>query len=85
MQDEYEEYLKNNVKDLRNYLESAFYLAQKMQIDIKEKEGDSDLFRKFAFYLTPNLNHWINGLQAGNIKDLEITILQKYALTKKKI
>lgn len=49
----------------------AFAISQKWQAEVQSTEGDSDLYRKLAFYLTPNLNHWINGMQAGNMKDLD--------------
>ncbi len=63
--------LREFIEDIKSHLEYVLGETQYMQNKINELEGDSDLFRKLEFYLTPNINHWINGIQAGNIKDLE--------------
>jgi hypothetical protein len=62
--------IKNYIGDIQDHLKSALALSQQLQSRVQEVEGDSDLYRKLAYYLTPSLNHWIEGLQAGNIKDL---------------
>lgn len=62
--------LKNNIDNIKHHLESALKLSQSMQVEVQNAEGDSELFRKFSIYLTPSLNHWINGMQAGNMRDL---------------
>ena len=64
------EMLHNYASKIADHLQSALVLAQQMQKLTLDSEGDSDLHRKLAFYLVPNLNHWIVGAQAGNIKDL---------------
>jgi len=62
---------------IKSYLEDAHRIAAKWQQDVYAVEGDSVLYRKLSTYLTPNLQHWISGAQAGNIKDLEETLKQK--------
>ena len=59
---------------IKSYLEDAHRIAAKWQQDVYAVEGDSALFRKLSAYLTPNLQHWITGAQAGNVKDLEETL-----------
>jgi hypothetical protein len=59
---------------IKSYLEDAHRIAAKWQQDVYAVEGDSALFRKLSAYLTPNLQHWISGAQAGNVKDLEETL-----------
>lgn len=71
--------VKNYVDNIDNALNSALSNAQMLQNYIQETEGDSDLYRKLAFYLTPNLNHWVTGAQAGNIKDLNETLARRLA------
>jgi hypothetical protein len=77
------EKLKKYIDDLTTHLNNAFTTSQIMQTEIQNVEGDSELFRKLSFYLTPNLNHWINGVQAGNIKDLESMLNERIRKTKK--
>lgn len=55
---------------IKEHLEAALRLSQDWQTKVQNEEGDSDLYRKLAFYLTPSLQHWITGAQAGNIEDL---------------
>jgi hypothetical protein len=59
---------------IKSYLEDAHRLAAKWQQDEYAAHGNSMLFRKLSAYLTPNLQHWITGAQAGSIKDLEETL-----------
>jgi hypothetical protein len=70
MADNTEDKLKNYTDHIASHLETALQLALQMQQLTMDSEGDSDLYRKLAFYLTPNLNHWVSGPQAGNVKDL---------------
>jgi len=74
---EYNQTLLKNVQEMKTHMQSALQIALFLQKDIEAAEGDSDLHRKFAFYLSPNLNHWISGLQAGNMKDLEDTLNER--------
>lgn len=69
-----EEQLKIHADNIAVHLQSALYLAQQMQQLTQSTEGDSDLNRKLAFYLVPNLTHWIGGAQAGSVKDLVTTL-----------
>lgn len=62
--------MQDELNQLHNSLFIALQKAQAMQAKVFEEEGDSDLHRKFANYLIPNLNHWLTGSQAGGIKDL---------------
>jgi hypothetical protein len=62
---------------IKSYLEDAHRIATQWQQAEYAAHGDSALFRKLNAYLTPNLQHWITGAQAGNIKDLEETLKQK--------
>ena len=71
------EKLKTHIDAIRTHLSNALSAAQQAQAEIQTIEGDSDLFRKFAFYLVPNLNEWVNGLQAGNVKDLQSVLEQR--------
>lgn len=66
--------LKAHITNIQNHLEYALDVAKRMQDEVQTSEGDSELFRKISFYLTPSLNHWINGAQAGSIKDLELLL-----------
>ena len=67
---ELDEQLKNYTDNIAGHLQSALQLALQMQGAVIHTEGDTDLHRKIAYYLIPNLNHWIEGTQAGNVKDL---------------
>lgn len=78
------ETLKNAINDINVHLEAALHSAQLAQSKIESIEGDSDLFRKFSAYLIPSLDHWMKGLQAGNIKDLENVLRQRSLPVKKK-
>lgn len=62
--------IKNYIDHIEDHLNVARENAILLQTHVQETEGDSDLHRKLAFYLTPSLNHWIEGAQAGNMKDL---------------
>ena len=66
--------IKNHITNIQNHLEYALDIARRMQDEVQTSEGDSELFRKISYYLTPNLNHWINGVQSGSIKDLEVLL-----------
>ena len=65
------EELKTLVNEIESHLSIALSLSQQMQQRVHALETDSDLYRKLSFYLTPSLNHWINGAQAGGMKDLK--------------
>lgn len=69
---------KDYVDNIESHLQAALSVALAMQKHVEETEGDSDLYRKLAFYLSPNLNHWLSGAQAGNIRDLR-ELLQRRA------
>lgn len=69
-----EEQLKSYADNIAIHLQSALQLAQQMQQLTHSTEGDSDLHRKLGFYLVPNLTHWVNGAQAGGVKDLDTTL-----------
>ena len=73
------EEIKNYIDHINDHLLTALNLANKLQKEVQDTEGDSDLYRKLAFYLTPNLNHWITGAQAGNMKDLKELIVRREA------
>lgn len=63
-----------HVDAIKANLEKAYESAVALQTFVQTTEGDSDLYRKLAFYLTPNLAHWLEGAQAGNMKDLNDTL-----------
>lgn len=69
--------LKTYIDNIDSALRSALTLSQQLQSEIQTTEGDTDLFRKLAMYLTPNMNHWIDGLQAGNVRDLRLVLEQR--------
>ena len=71
------ESLKTYIDQLEGHLKLALSMTIVMQNEVQANEGDSDLLRKFSFYLTPNLNHWINGEQAGNVKDLRSVLASR--------
>jgi hypothetical protein len=71
------EKLKEYKDAIDMHLQNAFRAAVEMQAIVSDSEGDSDLFRKLSFYLTPNLNHWINGGQAGGMKDIEALLSKR--------
>jgi hypothetical protein len=69
--------MQEDLKQIKQHLEMAATLSQQWQVKVQNVEGDSDLYRKLSFYLTPTLYHWINGMQAGNMKDLENVLAQR--------
>jgi len=69
--------MKNYVDNIEDHLKTALAIAQLLQAHILETEGDSDLHRKLAFYLTPALIHWVAGAQAGNMKDLKESLARR--------
>jgi len=71
MEQQSPEKLKEYKDAIDMHLRAAFGAAAEMQSIVFDSEGDSDLFRKLSFYLTPSLNHWINGAQAGSMKDID--------------
>ena len=71
------EKLKEYKDAIDMHLQAAFRAAAEMQSIVSDSEGDSDLFRKLSFYLTPNLNHWINGAQAGSMKDIDSLLTKR--------
>jgi hypothetical protein len=71
--------MKHYVDNIEDHLKTALANAQMLQAHILETEGDSDLHRKLAFYLTPALIHWVDGAQAGNMKDLKETLNRRLA------
>jgi hypothetical protein len=64
------ETIKNYVGHINDGLEKALANALHLQQHVHATEGDSDLYRKLAFYLTPSLQHWLSGPQGGSMKDL---------------
>lgn len=65
------DFVKDRVELIRKNLENALFIADELQGTVYRTEGESDLHRKLTAYLMPNLEHWMHGVQAGNIKDLE--------------
>ena len=76
--------LEKFVNDIESHLQAALASSQNMQVHVQNTEGDSELFRKLAFYTTPNFSHWISGMQSGNVKDLKETLKRNQPLKKKK-
>ncbi len=64
------ELIKHHVDQIAEHLDKALGNAVQLQEHVLATEGDTDLYRKLAFYLTPSLQHWLTGAQAGNMKDL---------------
>jgi hypothetical protein len=56
------------IDELDYHLKMAFNSALKMANE--EHPGDDDVGRTLRFYTIPNLKHWIDGAQAGNLKHL---------------
>jgi hypothetical protein len=75
---------KEQVKDIRDRLQSVKISAELLKDDVNKAEGDSDLYRKLSMYFIPNLAHWLDGLQAGNVRDIENTIEERLSLPRKK-
>ncbi len=73
------EVLKNYIDNIDNHLSTALNLAIQLQTAVQNTEADGELLRKMTAYLTPNLNHWVNGMQAGNIKDLRQVLAKRLA------
>lgn len=71
--------LKNYTDNIENHIQHALAVAISMQQYVLSTEGDSDLHRKLSMYLIPNLTHWVNGAQAGNMKDLNETLARRLA------
>jgi hypothetical protein len=71
------ETLKNYIDNIESHLSCIVEIAKNMQDDVMAAEGESDLHRKLTSYLVPNMNHWLNGAQAGGIKDLKELLAQR--------
>jgi hypothetical protein len=71
--------VKNYIDHIENSLSIALSNALLLQKHVEETEGDSDLYRKLAYYLSPSLNHWMTGAQAGNMKDLRELLNRRIA------
>lgn len=71
--------LKNYIDNIEDHLKTASAVAQQMQMYVQSVEGDSDLYRKIAFYLVPNTVQWVEGKQAGSIADLKETLVRRLA------
>lgn len=56
--------------EITECLQKAWNRACDWQARVHAEEGDSELFRKLSMYLQPNLKHWIDGAQCGNVMDL---------------
>lgn len=63
--------LEEFIKDIDSHISHVYAKSRTMQDLVQQAEGDSDLYRKLSFYLTPSMHHWLEGLQAGNIRDLQ--------------
>lgn len=61
---------REQIEVIEHLLREAHTHAQILSQDVHREEGDSDLARMLDLYLTPNLQWWITGNQAGNIKYL---------------
>ena len=66
--------MPSEIELIKSHLQDAHRIAAQWQAKVLDTEGDSALYRKLSAYLTPNLQHWISGVQAGNVKDLEETL-----------
>jgi len=66
--------MQEKVDRISNNLFLALQQAKALQAEVFEAEGDSDLNRKLTSYLIPNLVHWLEGSQAGGVKDLNDTL-----------
>lgn len=65
------------IASIETHLQAALGDAINLQAHVMAEEGDSDLYRKIAFYLVPSLQHWITGVQAGNMKDLGTLLTER--------
>jgi len=70
--------IKKFIEDIDVALNTALVNAQHLQQSVQKTEGDSELYRKLAFYLVPNLNHWVSGAQAGSVKDLKDLMARRH-------
>ena len=69
--------LHNYIENIEDHLKTAAAIAQHMRDHVFQTEGDTDLFRKLSYYTVPSLNHWIDGAQAGSIKDMKETLARR--------
>lgn len=69
--------LQNYIDNIEDHLKTAAAIALHLQTYVLQTEGDTDLFRKLSYYMVPNLNHWIDGSQAGSIKDMKEALAQR--------
>ena len=69
--------LKNYIENIEDHLRTAATIALHLQNHVLQTEGDTDLFRKLSYYAVPSLNHWIEGSQAGSMKDLKDCIARR--------
>jgi hypothetical protein len=73
----------DEVLSLRNKLEEALLEATMLRDRLLIDEGESDMYRKLAYYTVPNLQHWLTGAQAGNMKDLNELLEARFRAGKK--
>lgn len=63
--------IKDRIAQIRYNLELVENLSITLQNEVQLSEGEGELFRKLAFYLTPGIHNLINGNIAGSMKDLD--------------
>jgi hypothetical protein len=59
------------LQQIKANLAQAYLAAGLWASRVKAGEGDSELYRKLNMYLVPNMKHWLDGAQCGNMMDLE--------------
>ena len=69
--------IDNLLSHFEYHFKTALTMAEEMKKCVMDVEGDSDIHRKLQMYTIPNLTHWLNGAQAGNIKDLKETLARR--------
>lgn len=64
----------SDIEQLETYLKLAFNIAAKIA---NERGNENAVGRAVISYTIPNLRHWIDGAQAGNIKHLRELLAQE--------
>jgi hypothetical protein len=59
------------LQQIKASLAQAYLSAGLWAARVQANEGDSELLRKLKMYLVPNMKHWLDGAQNGNVLDLE--------------
>jgi len=67
----------SGIDELEYHLKMAVNSAIKMANEEYSDFEESGIGRTLRSYTIPNLKHWLEGVQAGSLKDLQESIIRK--------